>query len=472
MKDSNEYDKRLLTDISNHITIDGGASLVRNLKDYPPRKMEQLLKKASTTKLLAFLEQYPHVFSVDRNHDPHFVYLVSEDYIDRSHIRYISNGPMKRDLEDRIVYMMKKQESKEKRRNKSQAPSGVRNDWLLKQCKTVCHFYLRESGFYDRIYPDASQVKIVGSTEWMDLVLHEFMSVVSNVASVDKERIYLRQEVESELDDTLYISQRLVEAVKQDGGTHISLSLLLHRYPELKPILTGRDVVQLKQDHSGTFKDINVFKKNNEIYVHNTIQREGRMLVDETGLFSVASSKWSNALSSIMANACSSVLSVAPSETIAIDLTASVGGITLSLSKRFQKVLAIEIDHHRANLCNQNMKNHNRGNVIVRCEDSVNAIPSIGNEYQSHPKVIVVDPPWGGYFYKHEKDCEIKMGEWTMSEVVKRISTHLSPTVIGFRMPTEYDAEGMIREVDKTGTFCDVIEIRKVGPQLFIILSV
>jgi predicted RNA methylase len=468
----NVYDEKLLVDISNQITIDGGASLVRNLKDYLPR-IEHLLKKASTTKLLAFLERYPDIFSVDRNHDPHFVCLVSDEYIDHCQISYISNGPMRRDLEERIVYMMKKQESKELRRNKSHSPSGVRSDCLLKQCKTACHFYLRESGFYHaRMKEEHFQVKMVGSMDWMDLVMHEFMTVVSNVASVEEDRIHLKQKAESELDDTLYISERLVEAVRQDGGTHISLSLLFHRCPTLKPILTGIEIMKLKENHSDIFKDVNIFKKNNEIYIHNTMQREGRMLVDETGLFSVASSKWGNALASIMANTCSSVLSSTPSETIAIDLTASVGGITLSLSKRFRKVLAIEIDHQRANLCMQNMKNHNCGNVIVRCEDSVNAIPSIGKEYQSHPKVVVVDPPWGGYFYKHEKDCEIMMGEWTMSEVVKRISTHLSPTVIGFRMPTEYDSDGLVREVNKTGTHCEVIDVRKVGPQLFIILSV
>ena len=202
----NVYDEKLLVDISNQITIDGGASLVRNLKDYLPR-IEHLLKKASTTKLLAFLERYPDIFSVDRNHDPHFVCLVSDEYIDHCQISYISNGPMRRDLEERIVYMMKKQESKELRRNKSHSPSGVRSDWLLKQCKTACHFYLRESGFYHaRMKEEHFQVKMVGSMDWMDLVMHEFMTVVSNVASVEEDRIHLKQKAESELDDTLYIS--------------------------------------------------------------------------------------------------------------------------------------------------------------------------------------------------------------------------------------------------------------------------
>ena len=44
-------------------------------------------------------------------------------------------------------------------------------------------------------------------------------------------------------------------------------------------------------------------------------------------------------------------------DTIAIDLTASVGGVTLGLSrKKFVKVAAIEIDENRAEMCRQNMK--------------------------------------------------------------------------------------------------------------------
>jgi len=59
------------------------------------------------------------------------------------------------------------------------------------------------------------------------------------------------------------------------------------------------------------------------------------------------------AFATLMANSCVSVLSQNISETIAIDLTASVGGVTLSLSRKFREVVAIEIDPLRAELCNQ-----------------------------------------------------------------------------------------------------------------------
>lgn len=74
-KKDNEYDTESLCGLSDEIARDGGASLVRDLKDYFPR-IETLLKKASKTKLLAFLEHYSTTFTVDRDRLPHFVHLI------------------------------------------------------------------------------------------------------------------------------------------------------------------------------------------------------------------------------------------------------------------------------------------------------------------------------------------------------------------------------------------------------------
>jgi len=118
------------------------------------------------------------------------------------------------------------------------------------------------------------------------------------------------------------------------------------------------------------------------------------------------------------------------------------------------------------------MKNHGCNNVIVRCEDSVESIPSIGLEYRERPKVVVIDPPWGGMHYKRVKDNQIMMGPWTMIEVVVRIAKHMSPTVIGFRMPIGFDSDTFLRAIKDAGTPCNAVDVRKAGPQLFIILSV
>lgn len=63
--------------------VGGGASPVRDLKDYFPRIETLLKKKASKTKLLASLEHYPTTFTVDRDRSPHFVYLTSNEFVGR-----------------------------------------------------------------------------------------------------------------------------------------------------------------------------------------------------------------------------------------------------------------------------------------------------------------------------------------------------------------------------------------------------
>lgn len=100
----------------------------------------------------------------------------------------------------------------------------------------------------------------------------------------------MKEVTESPL-DTKHMAQKLIDAVVHDGGTHINLSLLLHRCPALRPILSGCDLIKLKEELE-LFKEVNIFSRNNEVYLQSTILREGRMLVDETGLLSVASFKW------------------------------------------------------------------------------------------------------------------------------------------------------------------------------------
>ena len=94
--------------------------------------------------------------------------------------------------------------------------------------------------------------------------------------------------------------------------------------------------MRLKEENGHCFDRVGVFTRNRQIYLQSmSTSKAGRMEVDETGLFSVTSSKWGNAFASLMANECRSMLSAEPENTIAIDLTASVGGISLPLSKTF-----------------------------------------------------------------------------------------------------------------------------------------
>ena len=223
------------------------------------------------------------------------------------------------------------------------------------------------------------------------MIYFEFISIAMACCEYDDGRFTLREETYVSVETLASI---LTDKVNEDGGTHISLGLLLHRYPELRRLLGGQDLMRLKEENEHCFVRVGVFTRNNQIYLQSlSTSKAGRMEVDETGLFSVTSSKWGNAFASLMANECRSMLSAEPENTIAFDLSASVGGITLPLSKTFKRVIAIEIDSNRADLCRRNMQKHAvSGQVDVRNEDSMEVIPILSSEIGCYPKVVAVDP--------------------------------------------------------------------------------
>lgn len=403
-----EIDQRLIVILSTEIQRDGGSSLVRDLKDYV-NTIDSLLKRCSikNSKLLSFLERYPKIFEVNRDSLPHVVYLICNDYCNYSENEEIDfveldkQTPQKMKkakdlLEERIISVIKKERSRNERRNfgtNAQFISSVNAFWLMKQCKSQLHLYLRMSGYYQNVYSTCWEVYLVGSNEWLDLVTKEFLSIVDEmkVCNHTNGRIFLRN---IEHVDVENLVKTLIEKVNEDGGTHISLSLLLHRNPDLNKMLSGYDLMEIKVRHSDILEPINIFKKDNEIFLQSKCIQKGRMEVDETGLFSVASSKWGKAFASLMAHHCRTTLHVNAAEAIAIDLTASVGGVTLPLAKTFMNVIACEIDKDRSMLCSRNMINHAvEDKVEVINQDSVEYIPIIAQKCSGQKKVVIIDPP-------------------------------------------------------------------------------
>lgn len=406
MNEKEDVDQKLISILSSEIQRDGGSSLVRDLKDYA--NIDSLLKRCShkNSKLLSFLESHSSIFEVDRNSLPHIVYLISTDHcsrdlLDRGKVtgkNYLQRiNKSKGQLVERILCTIKKEKSKNERRNfgtADQFASSVSVSWLMKQCKSQLHHYLRMEGYYMQVYESCRDVHMVGSNSWYVLVTNEFIEVVQEMEDCDYDngRILLQTAQNVDIDR---IATTLIEKVEKDGGTHISLSLLLHRYPDMRKMLSGLDLIDLKRNNENAFRSIQIFTKGNEVCLQSkSIQKGGRMEVDETGLFSVASSKWGNAFASLMAKHCRSTLLEDPMKSTAIDLTASVGGVTLPLAKTFVNVIACEIDEHRAVLCKRNMANfgvHDQVEVIN--EDSVEYIPCMAKKCIGNTKVVIVDPP-------------------------------------------------------------------------------
>ena len=59
-----------------------------------------------------------------------------------------------------------------------------------------------------------------------------------------------------------------------------------------------------------------------------------------------------------------------------------------------------------------------------------------------------------------------------MVEVIEKISKCLSPTIIGFRMPLSYDYEKLSESLSEIQIQFERLEVKKAGPQLFIVIAV
>ncbi len=174
--------------------------------------------------------------------------------------------------------------------------------------------------------------------------------------------------------------------------------------------------------------------------------------------------------------------------TLAIDLTAGIGGNTIALAKVFPEVIAFEINKNRSILLEENCKKK-LGNLSSRvtlyCRDSMRALSEISSKFRGtggdqRPICVMLDPPWGGVNYRR-KCCEdeLKLGEdMPLSMVVSLVAQHLAPVVLGMKLPLQFKVNPFMYKLQSMPYFCmqDTSEVRiatikKMGKQLFVVLE-
>ena len=464
--------------------------------------------------------------------------------------------------------------------------------WEFHDYLRASRYYCNE--LYDSDNPTKEQVVVqpVGTKEWEDLVVDKFVSILKqHIETMDSKNnsdelmcdirdreVWIKAPVidpppddsttdsNKELDEIVTILTRLVQ---DDGGHQVSLELLIHRHQELKRLLGGRDFWKLYEDEQkrSSFSSLSVTRIDGIIILKtNNKKNKNRMSIeDDEGLFSVTNSRWASAIGNIMINCCRQFcLSSSSQEKIvknidggdanshnsnkgdrakrkkikmtnvsAIDMTASIGGMTLGLAKtrQFDKIIAIELDEGRSKACQENMKKHGMANIVeVWNDDSVAALskivstkalpvfkpdtiptPATSGEVPldmvddddddaaavsiyAAPLCIVIDPPWGGYQYKQkmrnqqktsEHDpassvspfSQFRMGPWLLEEVLRQISINFSflscGVLVGLRLPTTFDMDKLMETMTKEYRLdLSIIDIRKLSVQLFVVLNI
>lgn len=113
------------------------------------------------------------------------------------------------------------------------------------------------------------------------------------------------------------------------------------------------------------------------------------------------------------------------------DATAGIGGNTISFSKFFKKVIAVENNITRFNILKNNINIIKTNNVKIYNDDCFNIINYNYNGFY-------FDPPWGGPNYKFEKNVRLLLNNITLFNIIKNIKKYTSKPIF-FKLPKNYD---------------------------------
>lgn len=96
---------------------------------------------------------------------------------------------------------------------------------------------------------------------------------------------------------------------------------------------------------------------------------------------------------------------------VIIDAMSGVGGNTISFSKNFKKVYAIEINEDRFNMLYNNINIYDFNNIEVFNSNCLNLIYNIKSD------IVFFDPPWGGKDYKNYLNLRLNISGVPLEDI-------------------------------------------------------
>ena len=116
------------------------------------------------------------------------------------------------------------------------------------------------------------------------------------------------------------------------------------------------------------------------------------MSSDYVGMYSATERQVADAMTDILSQVSEIYIDRPASETTVVDCTAGVGGNTVSLARKFKRVISVEINKQRSSHLISNVITHCVGNVEVF---NSNVLHLIHTCVFKGVDVFFVDPPWG-----------------------------------------------------------------------------
>ena len=166
-------------------------------------------------------------------------------------------------------------------------------------------------------------------------------------------------------------------------------------------------------------------------------EKASNLMIDDESIYYISVREYAEKTTDIIKNHLVE-LGYTPSKTIITDAMAGVGGNTISLSKNFKFVYAIEFEKDRSIMIRNNIKIYNCENIKVINDDCMNVLRHISNHH-----VIFLDPPWGGSDYKNHALLRLQINNEPLESVCNKLTDpkymKKVPSMIVLKLPKNYD---------------------------------
>jgi len=149
-------------------------------------------------------------------------------------------------------------------------------------------------------------------------------------------------------------------------------------------------------------------------------------------------------LENILKNSTNSfeVLSI-HDDIIITDATAGVGGNTISFSKHFNYINAIEIDKRRYDFLVNNCRIYKCDNITFYQDNFLKIISKIDQD------VIFIDPPWGGKNYKLKDKITLNISDQSLEYICNKLLDNKYAKLIVLKLPINYDLEFLKSSINR-----------------------
>lgn len=163
-----------------------------------------------------------------------------------------------------------------------------------------------------------------------------------------------------------------------------------------------------------------------------------KIKIDEGSMILMSSHRLANFITNIIANRLRCMRIENKYLTI-LDATANCGGDTVNFAKKFNKVIAVEIDPLRAEYLQNNINVHKLNNVTV--------VNSDFNKVQmDNVDILFVDPPWGGEGYKNKTNLRLTLGDTYIEDICNKVNMKYTKLIV-LKLPFNYDLSALFANI-------------------------